>query len=861
MVALVLALGSTAVALPQGASAVELPPGFQAQTLPIPRDYKTGLQSPTAIDFAPDGTMFVAERSGRIKKFSSPTDSTPELFASFTPEVNARGDRGLLGMKLDPGFPARPYVYVSYTYDAPIGGVAPTHAETEDGSDGCAEAPPNFTDCLVSGRVSRFRMAVGTGQAAGGAMNAEDEEEVLVNNWCQQFLSHSMSDIEFDSSGALVVGGGEGASWDVADSGQFGNPCGDPSGEGGSLRAQDLRTPDTPGDPTGYSGALIRIDPDTGEALPGNPAYAGADVPARRILAYGFRNPFRFEFRPGSDELYVGDVGWERFEELDRLTSPPALGQGLPNFGWPCYEGAGPLPNWQSLGAPLCESLYQANPSEVTSPFFEYIHIEPGLFPGDKCDPASGASISGLAFYKPEGFPVENVLPAAYDGALFLADASRSCIWVMKPGPGGKPDPSTLENFATAVTGQPPAFTPVDLVFGPEGALYFPDFWDDSIVRIRYFANDQPPVAALSVDHSYGANPLTVHFDAGSSSDDGGQLHYAWDLDGDGEFDDGADQPTVQRTYTDPVNVEAKVRVTDSVGWTDVAAVHLYPGDVGAPVPSIDSPGPALEWSVGDSIFFSGSAPDPGDAAPRLDWEVVIQHCPSGCHAHLHTTIPNVSSGQFTAPVHEYPSHLELILIATDSRGLSAQTAVELFPRLATVELDSEPSGIPLTINATTAPSPISGIIISGGGMNISAPGTALVGGVSYTFGGWSDGGSRSHTISSRDSTRFVAHYNPPASPPPPPPVNERSPGRVGVRLVSHPKGIRLRFGSSGHAAPFTREVDAGTATSIVAPSKVKLHGRFFVFRRWSSGQSRRQEIRIDGPATYVAEYGAKPPR
>ena len=91
-----------------------------------------------------------------------------------------------------------------------------------------------------------------------------------------------MSDLLFDGEGALLAGGGDGASFGLAaDVGQFGgssgsptprNPCGDPPGgamtfptaEGGALRSQDLRTPTA--DPLGLSGTIIRIDPMTGLA-------------------------------------------------------------------------------------------------------------------------------------------------------------------------------------------------------------------------------------------------------------------------------------------------------------------------------------------------------------------------------------------------------------------------------------------------------------------------------------------------------------------------------------------------------------------------------------------------------------------
>ena len=50
------------------------------------------------------------------------------------------------------------------------------------------------------------------------------------------------------------------------------------------------------------------------------------------------RNPFRFAVRPGTGEVWIGDVGWNTWEEINRIQSPTAA---VTNLGWPCYEGAG----------------------------------------------------------------------------------------------------------------------------------------------------------------------------------------------------------------------------------------------------------------------------------------------------------------------------------------------------------------------------------------------------------------------------------------------------------------------------------------------------------------------------------------
>ena len=230
----------------------------------------SGLTNPSAIEFAADGRVFVAEKGGRIKVFNSLTDSSPDLFGDLSANVHNFWDRGMLGFALDPDFTTgRPYVYVLYTYDAPIGGSPPTWG------DACPSPPGATGDgCVVSARLSRLT-------ASGNFMTGP--EQVLINDWCQQYPSHSIGSLAFGADGALYVSGGDGASFNFTDWGQDGNPlnpCGDPPGgvgakltppsaEGGALRSQDLRTPS---DPTTLDGAILRVNPDTGAGDARQPA-------------------------------------------------------------------------------------------------------------------------------------------------------------------------------------------------------------------------------------------------------------------------------------------------------------------------------------------------------------------------------------------------------------------------------------------------------------------------------------------------------------------------------------------------------------------------------------------------------------
>ena len=163
--------------------------------------------------------------------------------------------------------------------------------------------------------------------------------------------------------------------------------------------------------------------------MPDNPLAGSSDPNARRIIAYGLRNPFRFTIRPGTSEVWLGDVGWSTWEEINRIADP--LGP-VENFGWPCYEGRRQPParlrqrEPEHLREPLCAAA-----GAVVAPYYAYNH-NAKVVPGESCRPTptapTSSSIAGIAFYPGGPFP------DSYDGALFFADYSRNCIWVMFRG-------------------------------------------------------------------------------------------------------------------------------------------------------------------------------------------------------------------------------------------------------------------------------------------------------------------------------------------------------------------------------------------------------------------------------------------
>ncbi|HCU50613.1 MAG TPA: sugar dehydrogenase, partial [Micromonosporaceae bacterium] len=738
-----------------------LPSGFQEQIV------FSGLVHPTNMEFAADGRVFVAEKRGTIMVFDNLADTTPTLFADLSAKVNNIWDRGLLGLALHPEFPAQPWVYVLYTYDAPPGQTAPYW------NDDCPASIGGGTggNCIVTARLSRLR--------ADGNVMTGAEQVLIGNEWCQQFPSHSIGDLRFGADGMLYVSAGDGASFSAVDHGQYGspaNPCNDPVNEGGALRSQDVRT-DTDG--SSLNGAVLRLDPATGFAAPGNPYLSSPDLNKRRVVGLGLRNPYRFTIRPGTSEPWLGDVGWNGWEEIERIADP--LAANPPNFGWPCYEGAGPMTSYDQFDLPLCESLYPAGGEDQTPPYFTYRH-DAAVVPGENCA-RGGNSIGGLAFHP----AASGSYPADYRGALFFADYSRGCIWVMKPqSPGGLPAPGTIEVFAEQAT------APVDLATGPGGDLYYLDL-GGTVRRFRYFPGNQPPVAAINASPEEGQAPLAVQFDASASTDsdpaDAGRLTYDWDFTNDGSFD--ANGVTAQFTYPSGAVFTARLRVTDTLGAWDEQTIPIYvTGFLVNPV--IDAPTAGLAWAVGDIVTFSGRGIDPEEGpvdSSALSWQLRMRHCetPSDCHTHVIRDWPGVASGSFQAPDHDFPSYLELALTARDPDGREATLVRRLDPKTVTVNFTTKPEGLQLTVGPFTGVTPFATEVIQGSTQTISVAETQQAGSTRYAFFKWSDYGPPAHVVTVNESGSYKATYFPcggwyrflrprPCAPPPPPAVRRHTP-------------------------------------------------------------------------------------
>ena len=727
-----LAVAALFTSIATGAAAQALPSGFQ-RTDPI-----VGRSAPSGVYFAHDGRVFVTEKSGRIWRYQNLLDTNPVLFADLRSEVHDFWDRGLLGFALDPRFPEVPRVYAQYAHNGGFG-VPEAHWPQNN----CPTPPGPTTNgggCVISGRVSRFDV---NGDAIG-------EEHVLVEDWYQQFPSHSVGTIAFGPDGYLYAGGGDGASFNGTDFGQWGNPDypdpRSPMNQGGALRSQSLEIEDqynAADHDVWLNGTISRIDAQSGDGAPGNPLAGDARPNAQRIVAYGLRNPFRFTFRPNSNgELWVGDVGYNTWEEINIV---PTLANGdatLRNFGWPCFEGRSHTGGYGGASLAICNALYSAGNTGGRTPFAQpwYAYQHQG-----------SSDITGLAFYEGDSYP------AQYRDSLFFADNSRTIVFNIPHADAdddGMPD-APADGAATAFYGGSNA-TAVQLASGPGGDIFLANINTGKISRLSYCdgCGNIAPSAAIALDAGSAGDgaPRTIDFTASNSIDPNGDaLSYAWDLDGDGTFGDALGVTASAFFGADGSHTVA-VRASDGNGGVDVARMIVTVTNH-APTVAIAGPSPDLLWSAGETIALDASSSDaeqgslPDDA---LAWTIYREDCANedftDCTESVLATAIGASSS-FATPDAAFPMYLRIVLDGTDDGGLSDEDEIALYPATADLTLATDPAGLSIGFGDDPAPAPRTRTVIVDASVDVVAPLEQVVGTTQYVFQSWSDGGEAEHVV------------------------------------------------------------------------------------------------------------------
>jgi glucose/arabinose dehydrogenase len=302
-----------------------------------------GLSAPLDIAHAGDGTgrVFVAEQAGRIRVVKAGA-LVDRPFLDIIARIRSGGERGLLGLAFHPDYPTDPRFFV------------------------------NYTDLDGNTVISSFRVS-----STDPDVGNPDSETILLRIG-QPFANHNGGAVVFGPDGMLYIGTGDGGS------------AGDPQDNGrrlDTLLAKILR---------------IDVDGDGGEGGPygipaGNP-YVGVAGARPEIWLTGLRNPWRIRFDRGTRDLWIGDVGQGKWEEIDVARA----GVGGLDYGWNRMEGFH-----------CYEPAQGCDPAGLTLPVAEYGHDQ-------------GCAVIG-------GVVVRDARQGRLDGRYLFGDSCSDNLWLMDP--------------------------------------------------------------------------------------------------------------------------------------------------------------------------------------------------------------------------------------------------------------------------------------------------------------------------------------------------------------------------------------------------------------------------------------------
>ncbi|MEO0894986.1 MAG: PKD domain-containing protein [Bacteroidota bacterium] len=640
------------------------PPGF------VDRVYASGFNQMIGLTFDPLGRMYAWERDGRIYILENGLKTSNPVLDLRT-EVGGWRDFGLLSVQLDPDFLNNGYIYLLYTVD---------YKYERDGG-------ATDQQFAAYGRITRYQITNPTANIDVVSVDLSSRTILLGTDHTNGFpcthQSHHVGYISFGADSTLLAVCGDAASYSTTDqggviSGGWVTECLTdgiltPQENIGAWRSQADFS---------LNGKMVRIDRMTGDGIPSNPNYDPLNPTSiqSRTWARGLRNPCRMTRRPGTGStnpalgdpgvFYIGDVGWNRREELNICDGPDQ------NFGWPRYEGFDVRNDYNN-------SLYYPGTNGIPAhkpPTFDWRNgrtarvLKGGTVydMGASGNPVGGSSFVGNCsiggvWYTGTDFPAD------YQNSYYHADYGPG--WIQQFVFDSNNEPIEVNTFLPnggRVTGL--ATNPIS------GGLYYVN--NGGVIRkITYVGTNLPPTAVALADQYTGSDGLEVSFRGNRSSDpESDPISYLWD------FGDGTTSTDVNpiHVFNSPAGLQKKFKVTltvdDGNGFPDidslVISLHNTPPVILST--SIDS---KHYYSGTETVNLSAVVNDAEDNASdlTLEWQTFLYH---DNHNHPEPVDAMTSTTTTLSPIgcDGILYFYRVVLKVTDSGGLTTTYEKDIYP-------------------------------------------------------------------------------------------------------------------------------------------------------------------------------------
>ncbi|MEW2385657.1 PQQ-dependent sugar dehydrogenase [Micromonospora sp. NPDC047707] len=613
---------------------------------------------PMDLAVLPDNRVLHVTRPGEVW-LHDPATGRNTLAAML--DVYRHDEEGLQNVAIDPNFGRAGnnwvYLYYSPPMDTPVDD--PSTPDVNEGDAPAWGTAADFERFEGVIRLSRFRFVK-------DKLDLTTEQRILDVPVDRGICCHVGGDIAFDARGNLYLSTGDDTN--PFESGGYA-PIDERAGRNPAYDAQ--RTSANTND---LRGKILRITVGRNGSYTvpdGNLFPKGTPGTRPEIYLMGLRNPFRIELNRETGDLYVADYSPDAGEP-DPSRGPAGHGKWLAarkagNYGWPyCATAELPYRDYDfatgasgesfSCAAPINESpnntgLRKLPPVEQPQVWYSYGTSE--RFPelgtggiGPMAGPAYDFDRRATRGRNPVAWP------AYHDGKPLFHEWTRDYVKALQLNRRG--DLTGIEPVLPSVTFD----NPMDLEFGPDGALYVLEYGDGyfsenpdaQLARIDHtgWTGNHTPVPRASATPTDGLAPLTVAFSsAGTRDEDGDRLTYEWYLDDDDRVDSRAANPTF--TYRENGRYDATLKVTDRSGLSASASVRIVVGNA-TPVVELVNPVEGQAFAFGDTVEFEVRVTDdqPVDCA-RVSVTYILGHddhghpqtTANGCTGSIQTTVPS----------------------------------------------------------------------------------------------------------------------------------------------------------------------------------------------------------------------------